>query len=149
MRKAYLPLMLLFVISACSSNPSANNADQDATSDGNRTVAVTVEVTDPDAGIVGSRNVVCFGTNGGSHSDPEGACEVLKTVDMDVFSPVSGDTSCTEQFESSLTGNIRGKIAGKDVDADFSLNNGCEIDRWHALDGVWFEPNSGDVLVTR
>lgn len=145
MRKAYVPLILLLALSACSGNQTPSSNDT-ASTKADRRVVVTIEVTDPEARVVASRNVVCLNTNGGSHPDPEGACAVLQSVDMNVFTPKDEDTMCTDQIESNLTGNIRGEIGGEDIDADFALNNGCEIARWHALDGVWFDPLSSDIL---
>lgn len=39
---------------------------------------------------------------------------------------------CTLQYGGPRTARITGAVDGREVDAAFSLTNGCEISRWHA-----------------
>jgi hypothetical protein len=66
--------------------------------------------------------------DGGSHPDPNGACDAL-LQHGDALKPVAGDVACTEIYG----GPQLATIIGPGVDAVFSRTNGCEIARWDAL----------------
>ena len=44
--------------------------------------------------------------------------------------PVPDDVACTEQFGGPQTATVTGTLDGREVDARFARNNGCEIARW-------------------
>jgi hypothetical protein len=46
------------------------------------------------------------------------------------FEPVPDDVACTEQFGGPETARVTGTLDGRQVDARFARNNGCEIARW-------------------
>jgi Subtilisin inhibitor-like len=69
--------------------------------------------------------------DGGSHSDPSGACDAL-LQNEDALKPVAGDVACTEIYG----GPQLATITGPGVHATFSRENGCEIARWDALKAV-------------
>ncbi len=46
------------------------------------------------------------------------------------LAPTPGNVACTEIYGGDATATIKGTIEGEPVDAEFSLQNGCEIDRW-------------------
>lgn len=71
---------------------------------------------------------------GGDHPNAEAACAALVEAGGEVaFEPTPGDQVCTEIFGGPQTATITGTYRGADVDATFSRENGCEIDRWDAL----------------
>ena len=51
----------------------------------------------------------------------------LRAADLE---PVPDDVACTQQFGGPQTATITGTLDGRDVDARFARNNGCEIARW-------------------
>jgi hypothetical protein len=66
--------------------------------------------------------------DGGTHSDPNGACDTL-LENEDALEPVAGDVACTQIYG----GDQLATITGAGVQAYFSRTNGCEIARWDAL----------------
>jgi hypothetical protein len=66
--------------------------------------------------------------DGGTHSDPNGACDTL-LENEDALEPVAGDVACTQIYG----GDQLATITGAGVQASFSRANGCEIARWDAL----------------
>ena len=51
----------------------------------------------------------------------------LRAADL---APVPDDVACTQQFGGPETATITGTLDGREVDARFARNNGCEIARW-------------------
>jgi hypothetical protein len=66
---------------------------------------------------------------GGTHPDPEEACEQLLGLD-DPFAPTPGDAVCTEIYGGPAVAEVEGLYRGETIDAKFSRTNGCEIARW-------------------
>lgn len=56
------------------------------------------------------------------------------------LAPTPGNVACTEVYGGDATGSIEGTIAGEPVDAEFSLRNGCEIDRWDRASALLGDP---------
>jgi hypothetical protein len=69
---------------------------------------------------------------GGSHERAEAACAALLEQE-DALAPVPGDVACTQIFGGPEEARVAGVVRGRAVDARFSRNNGCEIDRWDRL----------------
>jgi hypothetical protein len=69
---------------------------------------------------------------GGSHERAEEACTAL-TEQEDALAPVAGNIACTQIFGGPEEARVAGVVRGRTVDARFSRNNGCEIDRWDRL----------------
>lgn len=76
---------------------------------------------------------------GGDHPDPEEACAVLAEEAPDIFEPVPADQVCTQIYGGPQLATVTGQFEGQEVDAAFSLENGCEIDRWDRM-GPVLEP---------
>jgi hypothetical protein len=57
-------------------------------------------------------------------------CAAAATLRPADFEPTPGDVACTELFGGPQTATISGTLAGEQVDARFSRQNGCEIARW-------------------
>jgi hypothetical protein len=69
----------------------------------------------------------------GSHPDPQSACDFLRAAEeagLDPFAPVPDDVFCTQEYRGPATATVIGTWQGEDVDAIYSLTNGCEIARW-------------------
>jgi hypothetical protein len=56
------------------------------------------------------------------------------------FKPVPDDQACTEIFGGPATAIVSGRLDGAIIDAQFSLNNGCEIARWKTAAPVLGDP---------
>lgn len=70
---------------------------------------------------------------GGDHPDPEAACAYLEQASatgFDPFAPVPDDVACTEQYGGSAVATVTGTWGNRAINAQFSMINGCEIDRW-------------------
>jgi hypothetical protein len=66
---------------------------------------------------------------GGTHPDPESACERL----LDLEAPFAGtpqDAICTEIYGGPAVAEVEGLYRGETVNAQFARTNGCEIARW-------------------
>lgn len=70
---------------------------------------------------------------GGDHPNAEAACNKLQQTDAKVFDPVAGNRPCTLIYGGPQTATIKGVLDGEQIDASFSRQNGCEIDRWDTL----------------
>ena len=55
------------------------------------------------------------------------------------FEPVPDDVACTQQFGGPETARIWGTLEGREVDARFARNNGCEIARWEKVSALLAE----------
>jgi hypothetical protein len=66
---------------------------------------------------------------GGTLPDGAGACAQLDETDAP-FEPVPADAVCTEIYGGPHEAFVTGSYKGEAVDARFSRENGCEIDRW-------------------
>ncbi|NOJ60587.1 hypothetical protein [Arthrobacter sp. 260] len=70
--------------------------------------------------------------------DPSAACDVLATNgDLIMDEPAAG-AMCTQLYGGPETAVVTGTLNGNAVDASFSRDNGCSIDRW-----AMFEPLLG------
>ena len=76
------------------------------------------------------------GPAGGTHPDPQAACEVLDKNDGAAFNPVAPSKMCTQVYGGPDTATIKGTWRGRDVNSRFNQTNGCEIGRWEALTGL-------------
>ncbi len=73
---------------------------------------------------------------GGTHPEPATACGVLGANGAKALPAPSPDTACTEQYGGPQKAKITGTWRGKAVNAELSLENGCQISRWSALLGL-------------
>jgi Subtilisin inhibitor-like len=70
---------------------------------------------------------------GGTHPGPEAACEALASR-ADALEPMPGDAVCAQIFGGPETAEVRGTVEGRAVRSSFSREDGCEIERWDALE---------------
>jgi hypothetical protein len=74
----------------------------------------------------GTENVRCD-----TPEDSE-VCRALADIEPKTFEPVPGNVACTQQYGGPETATVKGTLDGKEIDAKFSRENGCEIARWDA-----------------
>lgn len=91
------------------------------------------------------------GTFSGDHPLAEQACADLRAALQagNPFAPVPPDVMCTQQYGGDAVVRVTGAVlaadgAPVDVDATFTLTDGCEISRFEAL-GAVLSPYGGTV----
>jgi Subtilisin inhibitor-like len=72
---------------------------------------------------------------GGTHPRPEEACLALQ-ADPSALEPLPPDSVCTQIYGGPEEAEIVGTLDGEQVQATFSRQNGCEIDRWMRMAGI-------------
>ena len=135
MRRAGLvavSLAAIAALSACGSDTSSDGGGGGATDAPASKTSLTITVT-PDEGAAPKTYQLTCDPAGGDHPQPEQACEAIAAAGTSVFEPVSSDQACTQVFGGPQQATVKGTYDGKDVDASFSRQNGCEIDRWEKL----------------
>lgn len=70
---------------------------------------------------------------GGTMPNAKTVCKKLLKVSKP-FTPTDVGKVCAQIYESKEAASVRGTWKGKKVTAKFSKNNGCEINRWKALE---------------
>jgi len=109
----------------CGSGSDADGVTpQDAPS-----TALTIKVTGGDPAVW---KLTCDPA-GGDHPDAEAACAALAKSGAKSIPATPADALCTAMFGGEQTAVITGTWRGQAVDARFSRQNGCEIDRWNDL----------------
>lgn len=72
----------------------------------------------------------------GNHPEPAKACGVLGANADRAFAPPAKGQACTQQYGGPQKALIKGTWKGRAVNAQFSLEDGCQIGRWSSLIGV-------------
>jgi hypothetical protein len=72
----------------------------------------------------------------GDHPDPAAACAALERLGAKAFAPVPPDVLCTQIYGGPGEAQVRGTVAGEEVDARLAYNDGCQIARWNKLRAV-------------
>jgi hypothetical protein len=73
---------------------------------------------------------------GGDHPDPGKACGVLGANGEKAFRPTPPDVACSQVYGGPQKALVRGTWRGRAVNAQFDLENGCEVARWNLLLGL-------------
>ncbi len=73
--------------------------------------------------------------DGGTHMNPAQACKALR-ANADALAPLPPDSICTQIYGGPEEAEITGTLDGEQIQATFSRQNGCEIDRWDRLASV-------------
>ncbi|TDB87726.1 hypothetical protein E1264_13865 [Actinomadura sp. KC216] len=77
---------------------------------------------------------------GGDHPKAADACAALaKAKGQDPFKPVPKDQMCTMIYGGPELAKVKGTWQGKKVNAQFSRDDGCQLDRWEKV-GPLFGP---------
>ncbi|MET0820062.1 MAG: SSI family serine proteinase inhibitor [Aeromicrobium sp.] len=124
-------LAAIAALSACGSESSDGGGSGTTDAPAAKT-SLTIEVT-PDEGADPKTYTLTCDPAGGDHPQPRQACDAIATAGASVFEPVPSDAMCTTVFGGPEKATVTGTYEGKDVDASFSRENGCEIDRWEKL----------------
>ncbi|TFV50452.1 hypothetical protein E4P43_11070 [Blastococcus sp. TF02A-35] len=82
-----------------------------------------------------SWTLTCSGGGGGTHPQPQEACEHLAGM-TDPFAPLPADVMCTEQYGGPQTARVTGSWHGDEVELDLSRTDGCRISQWDSLGPV-------------
>jgi hypothetical protein len=123
------PLAALLVVSGCGDG-SADGGNAADTGETSLSIEYWEDAGKPDDSVTWM--LTCDPT-GGSHPDPEAACDALASVDVSVFEPVPPDTACIEIFGGPQRAEVSGTLNGGTIEATFNRRNGCEIERWDAV----------------
>jgi hypothetical protein len=73
--------------------------------------------------------------DGGTHPSPAEACKALQ-ANADALAPLPPDSICTQIYGGAQEAEITGVLDGDEIQAAFSRQNGCEIDRWDRMAAV-------------
>jgi hypothetical protein len=124
-------LVALAALSACGSESSDGGSSTGSDAPAAKT-SLTIDVTPGEGADPTTYKLTCDPA-GGDHPQAAQACDAIAAAGASVFRPVPSDTTCTTVFGGPQKATITGTYRGKDVDASFSRENGCEIDRWEKL----------------
>lgn len=131
--------LLLPALAATLALLSACGSDEDTTAGTTPTppspqTELSVRV-DPGGGASPIEYTLTCDPPGGSHPDPQAACDLLDaaaSLDPDPLEPVPPDVACTEIYGGPQTATVTGTLQGEPLGVSFSRVNGCEIARWDA-----------------
>jgi len=76
------------------------------------------------------------GPDGGTHPTAAIACGVLGARGAKAFPEVAEGAICSQLYGGPEKVRITGTWRGKAVDSQQTRENGCQIDRWNALEGL-------------
>ena len=141
----------MFTVAACASSTDTpgTNGDADPSRaelridifDGEKSPNGETVESDPTA----SYTLTCAPV-GGDHPNPADACAFLAqagAADQDPFAAVPENTPCTRIYGGPQTATVTGRWQGRQVDARFNLQGGCEIDRWNTAQPLLGDPTAG------
>ncbi|POH72218.1 SSI family serine proteinase inhibitor [Arthrobacter glacialis] len=137
------------LISSCGSTGGgtgqASSPAPVSTTDQAATVDLVVEIRND--GQNTSYSLQCAGSTAlatSKHPNAAKACELLAR-DSKFLDPSPDPTSqmCTQLYGGPATASVTGTIAGKAVDRDFDLKNGCGISAWTAALPLLVEQPAG------
>ncbi|MHA7274312.1 SSI family serine proteinase inhibitor [Arthrobacter sp. TMT4-20] len=78
--------------------------------------------------------------------DPAAACAVLAAHGDLIKTEPDPDAMCTMQYGGPETAVVTGTLDGEQIDASFSRENGCEIDRWSMFEPLLGTPGGTGAL---
>lgn len=71
------------------------------------------------------------------HPTAAAACSALKNNPALLDpAPIKTDQICTEQYGGPHTASVTGAVDGKEVNASYSLTDGCKISAWNAVKDI-------------
>lgn len=115
-----------FVVGACGSSGS-DPTESDAPEAPLTQATVTVDLGEGAA--VQEAEVECTGVDG-----PEAeVCSGLVAADPGLFEPVPADQACTMIYGGPERIQVAGSVEGQSIEAEFTRENGCEIDRYETV----------------
>jgi hypothetical protein len=130
LRSAVLVGIALAALSACGSDTTSDGSADDA--DASAATSLTIVVTASESAEPSTYELTCD-PDGGDHPQATQACAAIANAGAGVFDPVPSDQACTSVYGGPQTATVEGTYDGEAVDATFSRENGCELDRWEQL----------------
>jgi Subtilisin inhibitor-like len=128
---ASLPLLL----AACGGTSSDTVTPQAPASSTSAAPSTDLTIVVVDNGKTDTWTLTCDPA-GGTHPHPGAACAALTAKGRTALPPVAKDVMCTQIYGGSQTAKITGTWRGEPVNASFSRQNGCQVARWKALEGL-------------
>ena len=124
MRALAVLVVACLALVACGSGDEARDGGRAAPETAGAELTVTVRPEGED-GPIRRRTIECerLGTGGG-------VCSQLSDLTPRGLAAVPPDNACTQIYGGPAVARVRGELRGKAVEARFSRENGCEIDRW-------------------
>ena len=125
-------VVLAAALGACGS--TSDSAADAQPADEARTVLLITFQSAPDSPE--DRWELTCGPTGGTHPTPAAACRHLEKAaaeGKDLFAPTPRDRMCAEVYGGPQKATVKGTFRGKPVNAQFSRNNSCEMERWDAI----------------
>ncbi len=135
MRRVAVVLVALAALAGCGSDGGSEATDDGSSADAG--TSLTIVVTPADDVEPSTYELTCDPA-GGDHPQAAEACKALGAAGADVFEPVPDDQACTMIFGGPQKATVTGTYDGQTVDASFSRENGCEIERWETLGTTFF-----------
>jgi len=142
----------LVALAGCSSSDSATDEPNQSDSGNLADLAITIfdgekpnddNKKSPKPTPSASYTLTCEPI-GGDHPSSDNACAFLAgaaAAGTDPFAPVPDNSACTRIYGGPQTATVTGTWQGQDIDAQFNLQGGCEIDRWQTAAPVLGEPS--------
>lgn len=130
-----LSVVALAALAACGSDATSDAPDSPASADA--ATVLTIVVT-PDEGAKSSTYELMCDPTGGDHPQAEQACAALAKAGASIFEPVPADSACTMIYGGPQTATVTGTLDDKNIKAEFSRKDGCELDRWEKLGTTFF-----------
>jgi len=127
------PLVVALLIVVALALTACANDDTPAASGGVATTAgtllrYTLWPEGKDTTVDSSRTYVITCDDAAADAD----CAALFALGDDVWAPVPPDLPCTQPLGGPEVMEVTGTLRGRPVDAAFSRDGGCEIERWDA-----------------
>ena len=136
MRKSFLlGAVALVALASCGTDGTSDSPEGSSPSDDG--TSLTIVVT-PDEGAKSSTYQLTCDPAGGDHPQAEQACAALAKAGVAVFDAVPSGQACTAIYGGPQTATVTGTYDGSVVEASFSRDNGCEINRWEQLGTTFF-----------
>lgn len=129
---------LLVTITACGSEATTDEGQKVSPPPAAPQTSLTVTLKKSPKSAPTSWTLTCD-PPGGTHPEAEKACAQLAKSGPEAFPPVPEGQMCTKIYGGPEQGTIQGNYQGKPVDASFSRQDGCEIDRWSKVKDVFGE----------
>ena len=129
MLRLAIALACLLVVAGCGSDDDGGVSPGGSSALATQ-LSVTVWPKGPD-GPARKRRVECPGAP---------VCRELSPLS---FAPVPRDMACTAIYGGPSVAHVKGSVRGEPVDERFSLEDGCQIDRWERNRALLGPPNRG------
>ena len=119
--RRFVPALLAVALIGCGSD------EPSPSSSGNSDLADLTVVVDSDGDGSAPPKTLELTCNAPTDSDACGAAAGISEADL---APTPDGTACTQIYGGPETATIKGTIRGDAVNASFSRQDGCEIERW-------------------